>query len=271
MKFDLNDDMVMLKLLRTMQKYARRLMSENHHMDIEEIANTAFLKLYDSTDEEGTAFFDRDHTGPYSYIRFTIWSVYQVYLIKKGVIRKKTKGELENELELALNSGELLEYQHTHFQIQQEAYEESPENDETDKKVFPIHSKQPRAEQYAAIAQAYQYIKACFDSVNVALKEDAKQHFFSGAFWGEFLGVQLKDIAELVGFVHTNPAQFFQRECIKIDKCLFSKTLQPFIPEDPMDFPEWDEYHQNCTIKVTLMDEEQRRFLFEINQQISGE
>ena len=68
--------------------------------------------------------------------------------------------------------------------------------------------------------EALHVIRKCFEMFSEMNQDQEKLAFFDAAFWRRiYLDISIKDLAEHVGFKHSNPTQEFNRFVAKISSC----------------------------------------------------
>ncbi len=80
-----------------------------------------------------------------------------------------------------------------------------------------------KLERLSLTELAYELVEECFDKHYSDINSSKKEEFIYMKFWDEqYSSIHIKDLAEKIGFDHSNPTQFFQRFLKKVNDCLRS-------------------------------------------------
>lgn len=199
-----------LLLIKKMVANALRNTAYGEHQD--DIVNETFIKLYK------TDFFDtyslKDEESQKiatSYIKKTIHSCFQDYLVNMGVYRRSTKHELE----------------HTGLKTQAIHQEEFTTTSDTDMESSVIKHSQVNPEQYIFAQTAYNHIYDCFNLFLSKITDITRSDFLKEAFWEDsFDKLPLKELASHYGYHSSNPTQEFTRFVDKVSRCTEKNNIK---------------------------------------------
>ena len=84
--------------------------------------------------------------------------------------------------------------------------------------------------------EALDVIKKCFENFAEATKDKLKATFFEAAFWRRnYLDMSVKELAENMGFIHSNPTQEFNRFLTKVSGCTEKQDVILSAPNDQIE------------------------------------
>lgn len=83
---------------------------------------------------------------------------------------------------------------------------------------------------------AYQSIKDCFEGAITQVKDSLKKNFYDAAFWRlSDYDLPLKELANHLGFINTNPTQDFNRFVAKVSTCTQSSGITISKPNEQIE------------------------------------
>ena len=83
---------------------------------------------------------------------------------------------------------------------------------------------------------AYVSIKECFQGAITQVKDSLKKNFFEAAFWRlSDYGLPLKELANHIGFINSNPTQDFNRFLAKVSICTQNSGITLVKPNEQID------------------------------------
>jgi DNA-directed RNA polymerase specialized sigma24 family protein len=197
---------------------AWKVKTPEHKEFIEDIAQETFLKLlkrdffneHDISDAENEKIIN-------SYVHQTVWSCYMDQLKLQGINRKLTKSEAE------ASGGR---YQNI---------VNSPIEEVCDSETA-IHAFET-PEQHLFAREVYQWIKNCFETLSLEIKNIERKRFFYAAFW-EFSAYDLpmKALAGHLGYQSSNPTQELKRFIDKVTLCTQPHGITVSNPHEQIQF-----------------------------------
>ncbi len=184
------DEQVALKYLLLIKKtssHIRKKSFQDYAEMEEDVAHDAFLKLMSS------GFFERErHSGVNTYIYKTVQTCFIDKLKSIGVIRSLTTAEKEQS-------------KNKYENIRSVSLEEFSAIAE------PMSDFLSLSDTLFA-AEAYQWIKSCFEAVYSSIYNEKRRAFFESAFWFDSeYDIPMKKLAELVGYSSTYRSLYFFR------------------------------------------------------------
>lgn len=170
----------------------------------EDIQQEVFIKLFKKdffTEHPLDGGFVKSQAGKYIYDAVSS-------CFSDHVIRKRYKEDTSNDS----NDGKKTYFAKVSTNV------DFVNNDEGDQSVFSSPLTQSSVSIEAK--EALDLIKRCFEKYAEATKDQIKATFFESAFWHRnYLDTSIKELAEDLGFIHTNPTQEFNRFVKKVSGC----------------------------------------------------
>ncbi|WP_156780192.1 hypothetical protein [Glaciecola sp. HTCC2999] len=176
----------------------------DHEQYREDIVNETFIKLFKSGAFEKYSL-DTSENGRIAaaYIKKTIHSCSMDYFSKSGIYRRLTKREQEST-GLKTQS------------ITNENFDDLSAN----ATFFQEDTKTYTSEQYLIAKEAYGNIQKCFSLITASITNDTRAKFLKEAFWNsDYYDVPIKQLAQILGYLKSNPTQDFNRFVDKISNC----------------------------------------------------